>query len=125
MNKLALVVGLIVLVVLGFVGYKYFYPSGMNPMTSSAPSNLTVPANSVIIQGNSFNPGTLTVKVGTTVTWTNNDSYAHTVTADDSTFDSGNLDSGKSFTYTFSKVGTYSYHCTIHPYMTAKVVVTN
>lgn len=125
MNKLTLVIGLIVLVVLGFVGYKYFYPSGMSPMTSSAPSNLVVPANSVIIQGNAFTPDTLTVKVGTTVTWTNNDSYAHTVTANDKTFDSGNLDAGKSFTYTFTKVGTYAYYCAIHTFMTAKVVVTN
>ena len=125
MNKLALVVVVLVLLVVGFFGYKYLYPSGTAPMTSSAPSNLVVPANTVIIQGNAFTPDTLTVKVGTKVTWTNNDSYAHTVTANNKVFDSGNLGGGQSFSYTFTRTGTYAYYCTIHPFMTAKVVVTN
>ncbi len=124
MNKLALVVVVLVLVVIGFFGYKYLYPSGTAPTTSSAPSNLAVPTNTVTIQGNAFTLDNLTVKVGTKVTWTNNDSYAHTVTANDKTFDSGNLGGGQSFSYTFTKVGSYDYYCVIHPFMTAKVVVT-
>jgi len=77
----------------------------------------------VDISNFSFNPGTLTVKVGDTVTWTNNDSATHTVTANDNSFDSANLASGASFSHTFSKAGTYPYRCTIHPNMTGTIVV--
>lgn len=125
MNKTVLIVGAIVLVVAVFLGLKYAGVYNMNPMTTTNPSNLSVPANTVLIQGNSFNPDTLTVKVGQKVTWTNNDSYAHTVTSDNGTFNSGNLAAGQSFSFTFDKVGTFSYHCSIHTFMTAKVVVTN
>ncbi|HKB88584.1 MAG TPA: cupredoxin family copper-binding protein [Patescibacteria group bacterium] len=125
MNKLALVVGLVILLVVGFFGYKCFYPTGMSSMTSSAPSNLEVPANTVIIQGNAFTPDALTVKVGTKITWTNNDSYAHTVTSNNGAFDSGNLASGQSFSFTFTKAGSYGYYCMVHPFMKAKIVVTN
>lgn len=116
-NRAVLIIGIIVLVLLVVLGYKHLKPS--------APSNLAVPANTVIIQSNSFNPGTLTVKVGTKVTWTNNDSYTHNVTSDDRTFTGGNIDSGQSISFTFTKAGTYNYHCAIHTFMTAKVVVTN
>ena len=71
-----------------------------------------------------FSPGTVEVAVGTTVTWTNNDSAPHTVTADDGAFDSGELAQGDTFGMTFDTAGTYSYFCEIHPQMTASVVVT-
>lgn len=125
MKQLVLIIGAIALIVVVYFGLRYFGLYGMKPMASSAPSNLVVPANSVIIQGNAFNPDTLTVKVGTTVTWTNNDSYDHTVTSDTGVFDSGHVSSGQSYTYTFAKTGTFPYHCSIHTFMTAKVVVTN
>jgi plastocyanin len=64
------------------------------------------------------------VAVGTTVTWTNQDSTAHTVTANDGSFDSGPIQPGKSFSHTFSTAGTVAYHCKIHPSMTATVTVT-
>ena len=51
---------------------------------------------------------------GTVVKWVNDDSYAHTVTANDGTFDSGNIAGGASFSYTANTPGTFSYHCTIH-----------
>jgi predicted lipoprotein with Yx(FWY)xxD motif len=70
-----------------------------------------------------FAPTSLTVSAGTTVTWTNADSTAHTVTADDGSFDSGNLDPGKTFSFTFKTPGTYAYHCAIHPNMKATIVV--
>jgi plastocyanin len=70
-----------------------------------------------------FSPATLTVKTGTKVTWTNSDSVTHTVTADQGTFDSGGLSPGSSFSFTFTKTGTYSYHCNIHHSMTATVIV--
>ena len=73
-----------------------------------------------------FGPATLTVKTGTTVTWKNNDDIAHTVTSDDgTTFDSGTLAAGASFSFTANTGGTYAYHCTIHSGMTATLIVTN
>lgn len=82
-------------------------------------------ANTVSIAGMAFAPTSLTVKVGTKVTWTNNDGYAHTVTSNDGTsFDSGNLASGASFSYTPTKTGTFDYHCTIHSGMAGTLIVT-
>ena len=72
----------------------------------------------------SFSPGTIEVTVGTTVTWTNNDSAPHTVTADDGAFDSGEIAQGGTFSFTFDTAGTYTYFCEIHPDMTGSVVVT-
>ncbi|MCL5072573.1 MAG: cupredoxin family copper-binding protein [Actinobacteria bacterium] len=80
--------------------------------------------NEISIQGNAFNPDSLTVKVGETVTWINNDSYAHTVTAKTGEFDSGNMASGAEFSFTFDKEGTIDYICGIHTFMTGKIVVT-
>jgi hypothetical protein len=79
--------------------------------------------NSVDIYNMAFSPTSLTIKAGTTVTWTNSDSYAHTVTANDNSFDSGNLGSGKTFSKTFSTAGTYPYHCNIHASMKATIIV--
>ena len=59
----------------------------------------------------SFQPASLTVSVGTTVTWTNNDSASHTVTADDGSFKSGTLGKGETFSQTFATAGTFAYHC--------------
>ena len=81
--------------------------------------------NSVSIQGFAFSVSSLSVKTGTTVKWTNNDATAHTVTADDGSFDSGNIAPGASFSHTFSAAGTIAYHCSIHTTMKAKVVVGN
>jgi plastocyanin len=79
----------------------------------------------VTIDNYTFSPGTLTVPVGTTVTWTNRDSEVHTVTANDAppTFKSAGLDTDDTFSFTFNKAGTYSYHCSLHPHMTGKIVV--
>jgi plastocyanin len=81
--------------------------------------------NSVSIQNFAFSVSSLSVKSGTTVTWTNNDQTTHTVTADDGSFDSGNIAPGGNFTHTFNAAGTIAYHCSIHSTMTAKVVVGN
>jgi plastocyanin len=71
----------------------------------------------------SFGPATLTVAVGTTVTWTNRDNIPHVVVSTDSVFKSKVLDTGEKFSYTFTKPGTFPYLCSIHPKMTGKVVV--
>jgi len=70
-----------------------------------------------------FGPQTITVPVGATVTWTNKDDIPHTSVSTDGVFKSKVLDTDEKFSYTFTKAGTYSYYCTIHPKMTGKVVV--
>ena len=70
-----------------------------------------------------FGPQSLTVPVGTTVTWTNSDDIPHTSVSTDGVFKSKVLDTNEQFSYTFTKAGTYPYYCTIHPKMTGKVVV--
>jgi len=78
----------------------------------------------VKIAGFAFAPASITVKVGTTVTWTNQDSAPHTVTADDGSFTSGDLATGATFSQTFAKAGTYPYHCNFHSSMKGTVTVT-
>ncbi len=80
-------------------------------------------ANEVFIQGMAFVPASITVTAGTTITWTNKDAIAHTVTSNDNLFNSGSLGPGKSFTFTFAKAGSFGYYCSIHPTMTATVIV--
>jgi len=70
-----------------------------------------------------FGPQTLTVPVGTTVTWTNSDDIPHTSVSTEGVFKSKVLDTDEKFSYTFTKAGTYPYYCTIHPKMTGQVVV--
>ncbi len=71
-----------------------------------------------------FAPATSYVNVGGAITWTNGTDKPHTVTSDiGSELDSGTVAASKAFSHTFSAVGTFAYHCTIHPYMVAKVVV--
>src|ERR1022692_4554973 len=70
-----------------------------------------------------FGPQAITVPVGTTVTWTNSDDIPHTAVSTEGVFKSKVLDTDEKFSYTFTKAGTYSYYCTIHPKMTGKVVV--
>jgi plastocyanin len=70
-----------------------------------------------------FGPQSITVPVGTTVTWTNGDDIPHTAVSTDGVFKSKVMDTDEKFSYTFTKAGTYTYYCTIHPKMTGKVVV--
>jgi plastocyanin len=77
----------------------------------------------VKIDNFSFGPQSITVAVGTTVTWTNRDDIPHTVVSTDGVFKSKVRDTDEKFSYTFAKAGTYSYYCSLHPKMTGKVVV--
>ncbi len=77
----------------------------------------------VNIQNFAFSPAEITIKKGDTVKWTNLDSVSHTVTSDNGKFDSGLLSQNASWSRTFSEAGTFEYHCTPHPYMTAKIIV--
>ncbi len=80
---------------------------------------------SVSISNFAFVPASVTVNVGDTVTWTNNQGgVPHTVSSDTGAFDSGTLNGGGTFAQTFGTAGTFAYHCNIHPSMTGSVVVT-
>jgi plastocyanin len=92
---------------------------------SSVPGASSTGAD-VSISGFAFNPSIITMTEGTTVTWTNFDSFAHTTTSDigsSDAWDSGSLGPGELFTKTLNTLGTYTYHCAIHPGMTGVVVV--
>lgn len=79
--------------------------------------------DAVAIADFNYKPAELKVAAGTTVTFTNEDGFAHTVTAKDKSFDSGNLDEGATFEHTFEEPGTYAYLCAIHNSMTGTVTV--
>ena len=101
---------------------------GATPPSTSTPSASSGSAaasggSTVEINNFMFMPATLTVPVGTTVTWKFDDSTQHTVSADDNSFASSPMASGQTFTHTFSSAGTVAYHCSIHPFMTGTIVV--
>jgi plastocyanin len=78
---------------------------------------------SVKIDNFTFNPATITIKAGSTVHWTNGDDIPHTVASTDKLFKSKVMDTNEGFDYKFDKPGTYDYFCSLHPKMTAKVIV--
>jgi plastocyanin len=94
--------------------------AGSSSSTPAAP----VAGDAVSIENFAFNPATLTVHVGSTVTWTNHDEEPHTVAANDGSFHSPGLDGKGTYSYTFQKAGTFDYVCSIHPSMHGTVVVT-
>ena len=100
--------------------------SGMPMPAASAPADDTpVATDTIKIENFAFSPTVATVKVGTTVTWTNDDTDPHTVTSmDNGPIKSQTMQQGDTFKYTFTTPGRFEYLCTIHPFMTATVVVT-
>lgn len=118
MKKIFLVTGiLLVILVLTGVGYNLYKTSKTGDSTAS-----TEP-NTVTISTFKFSPNELAIKKDQIVTWTDGDSVSHTVTANDGSFESGNLFRGKTFQFTFNQTGTFFYHCSIHPSMTGKIIV--
>src|SRR5918992_217092 len=95
------------------------------PPSIRPPSGLTSPvraaAHAVEIGDGFFSPASLTVSVGDTITWTNGDDSPHTVTG--SAFDSGNLDAGQTFSFTFEEAGTFAYACQYHDEMVGTITV--
>jgi plastocyanin len=79
--------------------------------------------NEVWIQSMAFNPLTISVAAGTTITWTNKDAVSHTVTSTTNLFNSGAIGTNGTYSFTFTTSGTYPYYCTIHPAMKATVTV--
>ena len=91
---------------------------------ASGPPTATHAVVQISIQNFAFSPRTLVVAAGTTVVWTNRDMAPHTITSDGGAWmSSAQLATGQSFSLTFSIPGTYTYHCAVHPYMTATVIV--
>jgi plastocyanin len=116
MRKTVWVVGLAAAVLIAML------LAGSANVTAKAQQPVTA---EVKIDNFSFGPATLTVAVGTTVTWTNRDDIPHTVVSaeDPKVFKSKVLDTDEKFSFTFAKAGTFPYYCSIHPKMTGKVVV--
>jgi amicyanin len=98
------------------------------PAPAASTTNADTPApqggTAVSITDFKFNPVTLTIPVGTTVTWTNKDEEPHTIAAKDGSFKSPGMDTNGTYSYTFTTPGSYDYICGIHPFMTGTVVVT-
>lgn len=118
-------IAVVIILAIGLLWYWYMkmYPV-QSSVTPQATPTVAVVAGQVIIESNTFIPSTMTVKVGDTVTWVNNETYNHWVLSNDGLFDSGSMAPGGQYKYTFTKVGTYQYICKIHPFMTGIVIVT-
>ena len=101
----------------------------MAPQTSSSNSSASnpVPTSNISISDFAFSPDSITIKKGTKVTWTNQDTTAHTVQETDGLPGpkSATLNKGVSYSYTYKNTGTFHYDCSIHPYMTGTVIVTD
>jgi plastocyanin len=97
--------------------------SGLMLSTVAASSKAAPPAAAVTIGNFTFKSPVLTVKPGTTVTWTNGDDIPHTVTSNSGLFKSKVLDTGDKFSFTFAKAGQFGYFCSLHPHMTGTIIV--
>jgi len=119
MRRIVSIAVLAAALVLGTLGFG----AGQKSYAANAQEKMST--MEVKIDNFSFGPVTLTVPVGTTVTWINRDDIPHTVvsTDDSMTFKSKVLDTDEKFSFTFSKAGTYPYFCSIRPKMTGKVIV--
>jgi plastocyanin len=99
-------------------------PPPATPTPGATPPPAAPTTASIHLAGAQFAPATVTVGVGATVTWTNDDGAKHTVTAADASFDSGSLSAGATFVHTFSAAGTFPYGCDFHGNMRGTIIVT-
>lgn len=111
----------VAIVVIGLIGFA-FYTNFTKPQTLPTAETLTEKEVAVSIEDYKFSPANIVISKGTKVTWTNKDSSMHTATASGK-FDSGDLDMGESYSFTFEEAGTFDYICTPHPYMVGKITV--
>ena len=115
----------------GMIGYLTVLPNAAyTEKVSAGHTSTTVGTTVTIVAGSAANtklhgysPDDVSVSSGSTVTWSNNDNAPHTVTANDASFDSGNLAPKQMYSFTFTKAGEYNYHCLYHPWMTGDVEV--
>ena len=108
---------LVILSILGVITASGCVSNNENQSANnSSVSNSSATLVDIIsIQNSSFNPNVTTITVGADVRWVNKDKIAHKVVSDNGTFESPNLTQGSIYSFTFSKSGTYNYHCAIHP----------
>ena len=99
------------------------FAQSASPSPGASPAPVASPASVVHIKNFAYSPESVTIKPGQSVRFVEEDETAHTVTATDKSFDSGNLDKGQSWTHVFAAEGTYAYVCAYHPMMKGKVVV--
>ncbi|MHB0878180.1 MAG: cupredoxin domain-containing protein [Anaerolineae bacterium] len=123
----AVALGLALLVAVG-CGQQAASTATPTAATPAAATSAAAAPAEVVLKNFAFAPKELTVSVGTTITWTNQDSTAHTVTAGQrgspsGLFDSGQLAAGRSFSFAFSEAGTYPYFCSLHPGMDGTIIV--
>ena len=117
------------LLVLAVLGASAACGSSSSPMTAPSPTpSMTATAVSVVrgastLTSTAYAPNPVTIPVGGTVTWTNNDATTHTATASDGTWNSGAIAPGATFSRTFPIAGSFPYFCTIHQGMVATVTV--
>jgi len=118
-RKLRVALLALAIVVLATVGVM----AGCSSSTSTPPpaGSPGAAGTAVSIANFAFSPASLTVKVGDSVTWKNDDSTAHTVAF--AAFDSGSIAPGASYSHKFDSAGTFDYKCSIHPSMTGTVIV--
>ena len=93
------------------------------PVTSGSGTAISIPVGAQTLGNAAYSPDTVDVAVGTTVTWTNTDSIAHTSTSNGAGWDSGAIAPRAQFSFTFQNAGTFAYHCAIHPGMVGTVTV--
>jgi plastocyanin len=136
MKKLIPIAAIIIIVIVAAVVLTNKHSSDKNSNNVSSTSNsanvqstpkqTNQSVNTITISNYSFNPADITVKKGTTLTWTNQDSVAHTITENDGKTGphSQDIKQGQSYSFTYNTVGTFAYHCSVHPSMLGKVVVT-
>jgi plastocyanin len=118
-KKAMSIFGVAAIVLAGFILMAGTQRSHAAGPQDSAPKTIEIK-----IDNFTFGPMTVMVAPGTTVTWTNNDDVPHTVVSEDhTTFRSKALDTDEKFSYTFTKPGKYAYFCSVHPKMTAEIVV--
>lgn len=120
-----LVIILLVLAVLGGGGYLVYNKLIKTDTLNTLETVSQKQTGGTIVDIKNFNylPRTITIKAGESVTWTNSDLLGHTATADDNTWDTGNISNGESVSIKFEKAGTYTYHCQPHPVMKGTVIV--
>lgn len=122
MKTLILVSALAIIVAVGMFGASCGGTTATSATTAGTPTSAAGGAR-VVMKNLAFDPATVTIKVGQSVTWTNQESMTHTVVADNAEFKSNSLANAATFSFTFEKAGTYAYHCSIHPAMKGTVVV--
>ena len=117
MKKQSSAVSLVAILPLVLVAMLALYPTRAKGCESK------VSPLQVQVDNFTFSPETLTVPVNSTVTWVNKDDVPHVIAGADGLFKSKALDTDDKYSYTFTKAGTYSYYCSIHPKMTGKIIV--